>query len=89
VTDRYIPLVTATYGTRVARAARTTMLPRGCNGSQLAQRVRPVLGNHRLVGKNPEGSRQPGRGKDSKEAAQRRMSVWRLLRGSYPEPNGG
>jgi hypothetical protein len=32
----------------------------GGDGSQLGQRVRPVLGDHRLVGKSPEGSRQPG-----------------------------
>jgi hypothetical protein len=29
-------------------------------GSQLGWRVRPVLGDHRLVGKRPKGSRQPG-----------------------------
>jgi hypothetical protein len=32
----------------------------------LAERVRPVLGDHRLVGKRPEGSRQPG-GEDSNQ----------------------
>ena len=36
------------------------MVPPGGDGSQLAQNVRPVLGDHRLVGKSPEGSRQPG-----------------------------
>jgi hypothetical protein len=30
------------------------------HGSQLDRRVRPVLGDHCLVGKSPEGSRQPG-----------------------------
>jgi hypothetical protein len=40
VTDRQMPLVTAAYGTRVARPAKTTVA-RGGNGSQLAQRVRP------------------------------------------------
>jgi hypothetical protein len=30
------------------------------DGSQLGQRVRLVHGHHRLVGKSPEGSRQPG-----------------------------
>src|SRR5512132_2702694 len=51
VTDRCIPLVTATYGTRVARPASTTMLPLEGDRPQLAQRVRPVLGYNRLVGK--------------------------------------
>jgi hypothetical protein len=32
--------------------------PPGGDGSQLGERVRPVLGDHRLVGKSPEGSRQ-------------------------------
>jgi hypothetical protein len=36
VTDRCIPLVTAAYGTRVARPARTTRLAPEGNGSQLA-----------------------------------------------------
>jgi hypothetical protein len=36
VTDRWIPLVTAAYGTRVARPARTTRLAPEGNGSQLA-----------------------------------------------------
>ena len=36
------------------------MLAPGGDGSQLGRRVRPVLGDHRLVGKSPEGSRQPG-----------------------------
>src|SRR5829696_3275351 len=51
VTDRYVPLVTAAYGTRVARPARTTALPLGGDGSQLGQRARLVLGHHRLVGR--------------------------------------
>jgi hypothetical protein len=58
VADRYIPLVTAAYGTRVARPARTTTFGRGGVGFQLGQRVRPVLGDHCLVDKSPEGSRQ-------------------------------
>jgi hypothetical protein len=33
---------------------------RRAHGSQLDRRVRPVLGDHRLVGKSPEGSRQRG-----------------------------
>src|SRR5215207_7634686 len=60
VSVRWIPLVTAAYGTRVARPARTTMLAPGGAGSQLAQRVRPVAVTTALVGKSPEGSRQPG-----------------------------
>ena len=57
---RCIPLVTAAYGTWVARPARTTTLPHGGNGFQLAQRGEAVLGDHCPVGKSPEGSRQPG-----------------------------
>jgi hypothetical protein len=60
VTVRWIPLVTAACGTWVARPARTTFLERGGNGSQHGQGVRPDLGNHCIVGKSPEGSRQPG-----------------------------
>ena len=59
VTDRQRPLVTAAYGTSVARPARTTRLASGGGGSRLAQRVRSVFGDHRLVGKSAEGSRQP------------------------------
>ena len=36
VVDRWIPLETAAYGTRVARPARTTMLGLSGNGSSLA-----------------------------------------------------
>ena len=60
VIDRYIPLVTAACGTRVARPERATTLPRGSDGSSWARRVRPVLGDHTLGGKSPEGSRQLG-----------------------------
>jgi hypothetical protein len=74
VTVRWIPLVTAAYGTRVARSARTTMLAPGGDGFQLAQRVGPVLGDHRLVGKSPEGSRQPIIAADY-TSAQRRFLV--------------
>jgi hypothetical protein len=42
VIDRYIPLVTAAYGTWVAQPARTTTLPRDSDGSSLGRRVRPV-----------------------------------------------
>jgi hypothetical protein len=34
VADRYIPPVTAAYGPRVAREARTTMLARGGDGTR-------------------------------------------------------
>jgi hypothetical protein len=34
------------------------MLRPGGDGSQLDRRVRPVLGDDRLVAKSPEGSRQ-------------------------------
>ena len=60
VIDRYVPLVTAAYGTRVARPARTTTLPRDSDGSSSGRRVRPVPGAHCIVGKSPQGSRQPG-----------------------------
>jgi hypothetical protein len=39
---RWIPLVTAAYGTRVARPAITTRLTPSGHGSQLGPRVRPV-----------------------------------------------
>jgi hypothetical protein len=55
VIDRYIPLVTAPYGTWVARPARTTRLARGGEGSQLSARVRFVLGDDCFVGKSPKG----------------------------------
>ena len=42
------------------RRERRWLAPGG-DGSQLDRRVRPVPGDHRLVGKSPEGSRQ-GRG---------------------------
>jgi hypothetical protein len=54
VVDRWIPLETAAYGTRVARPARMTMPASGSDGSQLDQRVRSVLGGHRL-GQEPAG----------------------------------
>ena len=54
--DRHIPLVTAAYGTRVARPAITTSLQPGGYGSQLGPRVRPLPGDTRLVGK---GRRRP------------------------------
>jgi hypothetical protein len=36
----------------------------GSDGCQLDRRVRPVLGDHCLVGKTPEGSRRPDRTTD-------------------------
>jgi len=55
VVVRWIPLVPAASGTRVVRPARTTMLRRGGDGSQLYRRVRPVPGDHCIVGKSPAG----------------------------------
>jgi hypothetical protein len=57
VIDRWIPLVPAAYGTRVAWPAGTTIAPSG-DGSQLVRRVRPVPGDHCIVGKTRRGSRQ-------------------------------
>jgi hypothetical protein len=51
VTIRWLPLVTAAYGTQVARPTRTTMLAPGGAGSQLVWWVRPVLGDNCFVGK--------------------------------------
>jgi hypothetical protein len=48
---RWIPLVTAAYGTRVARPARTTRLAPGGDGSRARHEGEAVLGDHRLVGK--------------------------------------
>jgi hypothetical protein len=36
------------------------MAPAVGDGSRLGRRGRPVLGDHRLVGKRSKGSRQPG-----------------------------
>jgi hypothetical protein len=62
VTVRWIPQVTAAYGTRVARPARTTLLRTLRDGFQLDRRVRPVLGDHRLAGKSPQGLAAAGWG---------------------------
>ena len=51
---RWIPLVPAAYGMWVARPARTTVLRTWRRLLQLCQRVRPVLGDHRLVAKSPQ-----------------------------------
>jgi hypothetical protein len=58
VTDRYVPLVTAAYGTSVARPVRTTRLPPGGDGPPLFQTVRPVRGDPSPRGQEPTGSRQ-------------------------------
>jgi hypothetical protein len=60
--DRECPLDTA--GDRCSwhvggTAGENDDAPLGDNGYQLLQRVRPVLGDHHLVGTSPEGSRQP------------------------------
>ena len=81
VSVRYIPLVTAAYGTWVARPARTLTLRPGGDGSQLNRRVRSVLGGHRLAGKSPQGSRQahyPVTGMPSSANASRRSLRRRL-----------
>ena len=88
VADRYIPLLTAAYGTWVVRPARTTR-PQPCgDGSELNRRVRPVLGDHRLVGKSLEGSRQPTGGTRGRflclSVAQLLGAVLRDLRFFYP-----
>ena len=59
VTDRYVPLVTAAYGMWVARPARNDDASHWGDGSQLGQRVRPVLGSQPIVGKPLQTARQP------------------------------
>jgi hypothetical protein len=46
-------------GTLVARAPGMTPVAGCAVWLHADRRVRPVLGDHRLVGKSPEGSRQP------------------------------
>jgi hypothetical protein len=59
---RWLPLVTAAYGTWVARPAGTTSLAPGSHGSHLGPRVRPVLGDPLDHGQEPKGSwRRVGR----------------------------
>jgi hypothetical protein len=60
VVDRCIPPVTAAYGTSVARPVRMTTPHLAATAPSLASGVRSALGDHRLVGKSPEGSRQFG-----------------------------
>jgi hypothetical protein len=83
VSVRYIPLVTAAYGTWVARPTRTTTLAAGRQRLQLAWRVRPVPDHRRLVGESPEGSRQAGH-----QALNRSTPFWprrRRVRCGLPE----
>jgi hypothetical protein len=61
---RWIPLVTAAYGTWVARPARTTRLAPGGDGSQLNRRVRSVLGDLPPRGQEPGGLAAAGWGLD-------------------------
>jgi hypothetical protein len=56
---RWIPLVPAAYGTRMARPATTIMFTPDGHSSQLIRRVRLVPGDRCIVGKSPKGSRQP------------------------------
>jgi hypothetical protein len=58
VTVRSIPLMTAAYGMWVARPARTTILAPGGDGSNSAAGRGPSSGDHCIVGKGQEGSRQ-------------------------------
>jgi hypothetical protein len=60
VTVRWLPLVTAAYGTWVARPARTTTFARGGDGSRPNRWGRPVLTRHCFVGKPSKTARQPG-----------------------------
>src|SRR5215213_10393979 len=55
------PFRTAVNGTLVARPLRTTPSNSSCLRFHPDCRVRPVLGDHRLVGKSLEGSRSPGK----------------------------
>src|SRR5215218_7328937 len=48
----------------------------------LVGKVRPVLGDHRLVGKSPKGSRQPG----GETQSPRRLSALPEVRGYCPGP---
>ena len=77
VTVRWIPLVPAAYGTRVARPARTTTLAPGGDGSHHDRRVRPeqdVVEPAGGAGAGGVGDRDAGGGRD---------------RGGYPGPGAG
>jgi hypothetical protein len=56
VTVRWLALVPAAYGMRVARPARTTRLTPGDDGSQLGRRVRPIPGDHCIAGTREGGA---------------------------------
>jgi hypothetical protein len=58
VVVRWGPLRTSVNGTLVARPLRTTPSNPSCLRFHPDRRVRPVLGDYRLVGKSLEGSRQ-------------------------------
>ena len=62
VTDRWIPLVTAAYGTWVARLARTMRLDLAATASGPDRRVRPASVTRRRVAKGPEGLAPAGWG---------------------------
>ena len=68
---RWGPVVTVMNGTLVARPVRAILVQLGGAGSTVTA-VRPVLGDHRLVGKSLEGSRPPGR---ETRTLQRRASL--------------
>jgi hypothetical protein len=57
VTDRWIPLVPAAYGTRVARPPGPALSPDG-DGSQLDHRARPVCGDPPPRGQAANAARQ-------------------------------
>ena len=58
VTVRWIPPVSAAYGTWVARPAITTRFAPGGDGSPARPEGEPVLGDHCLVGKPPKAAWQ-------------------------------
>ena len=61
MTDRWIPLVTAACGMRVARPVRTMWLAPVGEGFPLAGRVRLTAGDDGLVGKLRSGAAASGR----------------------------
>jgi hypothetical protein len=67
------PVETAVNGTPVARPPRMTP-ESACALLRPDPTVRPVFGDHRLVGKSPEGSRQPDGGLELRKVGLR--TVW-------------
>jgi hypothetical protein len=67
------PVETAVNGTPVARPPRMTP-ESACALLRPDPTVRPVFGDHRLVGKSPEGWRQPDGGLDLRKVGLR--TVW-------------